>query len=121
MKDDPEAPRDGGAGPDEAARLEALRARLRAKTAPPSAAHHYGRAHNQAQMAWRMVLELVAGLLVGAAMGYGLDWLLGTSPWLLIVFTFLGFAAGIKTVISSAREMNEAFEAGAGRPQDEDR
>lgn len=110
MRDDPEAER-----------LEALRRRLRARE-QASRPHHMESSHSQAQMAWRMVIELVAGLGIGAAMGYGLDWLLGSSPWLLIVFTFLGFAAGVKTVISSGKEMQKAYEARAeAPPQDEDR
>jgi len=61
--------------------------------------------YSQAQLAWRMVIELVAGLGIGFGMGYGLDWLFGTSPWLMIVFIFLGLAAGIQTMMRSAREV----------------
>ncbi|MCY4306301.1 MAG: AtpZ/AtpI family protein [Aestuariivita sp.] len=61
--------------------------------------------YSQAQLAWRMVIELVAGLCTGFGMGYGLDYVLGTTPWLMIVFIFLGFAAGIQTMMRSAREI----------------
>lgn len=61
--------------------------------------------HSQAQVAWRMVTELVAGLGLGAAIGYGLDILVGTLPWGLIVFTLLGFVAGVKTMLRSATEL----------------
>ena len=37
----------------------------------------------------------MAGLGIGFGIGYGLDALLGTSPWLMIVFIFFGLAAGI--------------------------
>jgi ATP synthase protein I len=40
-------------------------------------------------------VELVAGLIVGALIGYGLDSWLGTWPLLFIVFFFLGAAAGM--------------------------
>jgi ATP synthase protein I len=50
----------------------------------------------------RLSSELVAGVLVGAAIGWGFDRLLSTSPWGLIVFLLLGFAAGVINVMRSA-------------------
>ncbi len=92
--------------PDKA-RLEALEAKIAAaKTAQepgPRAVDH----HSQAQLAWRMVIELVAGLGIGFGMGYGLDALFGTSPWLMVIFIFLGLAAGIKTMMRSAKEVQD--------------
>lgn len=61
--------------------------------------------HSQAQLAWRMVIELVAGMGIGFGIGYGLDWAFGTTPWLMVVFVLLGFVAGIKTMIRSANEL----------------
>ena len=61
--------------------------------------------HSQAQLAWRMVTELVAGLLIGFGIGYGLDRLSGTMPLFLVLFTLLGLAAGIKTMLRSAGEL----------------
>jgi ATP synthase protein I len=46
-------------------------------------------------MAMRAGVELVAGVGVGTAAGYGLDKWLDTSPWMLIVFFLLGAAAGM--------------------------
>jgi len=43
--------------------------------------------------------EFVAAILLGGAIGWGLDWLLGAKPWLLIVFFLLGTVAGVKNVI----------------------
>lgn len=76
--------------------------------------------HSQAQFAWRMVTELVAGLLVGFGIGYGLDALFGTRPWLLVLFTLLGFAAGVQTMLRTAREMQRAPDA-TGRPPGQDK
>jgi ATP synthase protein I len=39
-------------------------------------------------------VSLVAATAIGLAMGYGLDRLLGTSPWLTLVFTLFGIVAG---------------------------
>ena len=90
---------------DERERLKALETRIsqvRAKHDPKPAAQDH---HSMAQVGWRMVIELVSGLLVGAGIGYGLDWVFDTMPLFLVVFTLLGFAAGVQTMIRSAREL----------------
>ncbi len=46
----------------------------------------------------RVGVELVSALAVGLAIGWGLDWLLGTRPWLLALFVLLGGAAGVANV-----------------------
>ena len=51
---------------------------------------------------FRLSSELVAGVLVGAAVGWALDRMLGISPWGLIVFLLLGFAAGVVNVMRAA-------------------
>jgi len=60
-----------------------------------------------AQAGWRMVTELVVGLLLGAAIGYGLDAVFGSEPWLLIVFCMLGFAAGVRVMLKTAEEIQK--------------
>ena len=54
-----------------------------------------------------MVIELVVGLLIGFGIGYGLDSLFGTIPLFLVIFTLLGMAAGIKTMMRSAKELTQ--------------
>lgn len=86
------------------AQLEARIEKLKAKDAPkPHQESHYSQAH----LAWRMVIELVAGLLIGFGIGYGLDSLFGTLPIFLVLFTLLGLAAGIKTMMRSAQEIQQ--------------
>jgi ATP synthase protein I len=51
---------------------------------------------------FRLSTELVAGVLVGAGVGWLLDWWLGISPWGMIVFLLLGFAAGVLNVMRAA-------------------
>jgi len=50
---------------------------------------------------FRLSSELVAGVVVGAGLGWFLDRLLGSSPWGLIIFMLLGFAAGVLNVVRS--------------------
>ncbi len=96
---------------DRLERLRALDARIvkmKADLEPPKAAQDH---HSMAQVGWRMVTELVAGLGIGAAIGYGLDVLFGTLPLFLVVLTLLGFAAGVKTMLRSAREFETQDDA----------
>jgi ATP synthase protein I len=51
---------------------------------------------------FRLSSELVAGVLVGAGIGWALDHVLGISPWGLIVFLLLGFVAGVVNVMRAA-------------------
>jgi ATP synthase protein I len=97
-------------GQDDQARLRALEdriARAKADMAPKPAPQDH---HSAASMGWRMVIELVSGLLVGAGLGYGADLLLGTAPFLFIVFTLLGCAAGVQTMIRTARSLQARLE-----------
>jgi len=58
----------------------------------------------------RLSSELVAGVLAGAALGWGFDRLLSTSPWGLIVFLLLGFIAGVLNVMRTAGVMAKQSE-----------
>ncbi len=53
-------------------------------------------------MALRLGADFVAGVVIGVALGWGFDRLLGTSPWGLVAFVLLGFAAGVLSVLRSA-------------------
>lgn len=48
-------------------------------------------------------LNFVTGPLVGGAMGYGIDWLLPTYPWFMVIGMFLGFVSAFIELIRSAR------------------
>lgn len=61
--------------------------------------------YTQGSLAWRMVTELVAGMLLGLGIGFGLDALFGTRPVFLVLFALLGFAAGIRTMMRTAQDI----------------
>ncbi|QPM91054.1 AtpZ/AtpI family protein [Pseudooceanicola algae] len=104
-----EPDRTGDLPDDHKARMTDLEDRIaRAKGDAGKAGSSDGGSHfGSAEMGWRMVTELVAGLLVGFAIGYGLDWVFGIAPFMMILFTLLGFAAGIKVMLGTARDMTK--------------
>ena len=57
--------------------------------------------------AFKLGTELVAAVGVGTIIGFILDSWFGTKPWLIIVFFFIGSAAGILNVIRAAKRMQK--------------
>ena len=57
-------------------------------------------------IAFRLVTELMAAVIVGGAIGWGLDRIFSTGPFLLIVMFMVGVAAGIFNVVRTAEQMN---------------
>jgi ATP synthase protein I len=99
--------RDDSTQDDDAKRLQNLERRLHERSAERAARE--GR-KPQAQMgalgaAWRMSVELVVALFVGGLVGLGLDRLLNTAPWIMVVGIMLGFAAGVRNAVRSAYAM----------------
>jgi ATP synthase protein I len=88
-------------------RLKALEARLEQVQAERNPQRTGPGKVEQANWAWHMVIELVVGMGIGLAIGWGLDWLFGTVPIFLMIFGLLGFAAGIKVMLETAKEMQQ--------------
>ena len=66
---------------------------------------------SQMGIAGRFTTELVAAVVVGGGLGWGIDWLFGhfgfhTRPVFLVVFFMLGAGAGIRNVMRAAAEIN---------------
>ena len=57
--------------------------------------------------AFKLGTELVAAVVVGTIIGFILDTLFDTKPWLIIIFFFLGAAAGMLNVIRAANRMQK--------------
>ncbi|HEY0106831.1 MAG TPA: AtpZ/AtpI family protein [Rhizomicrobium sp.] len=108
---DPRNLRELGERLDEAQRKRQLRT-----TRPPP---------TQMGIAGRFATELVAALLVGGALGWGIDWLFGhfgvhTRPVFLIAMVVLGAAAGIRNVMRAAGEINADIAAKGSAPSVKD-
>lgn len=86
-------------------RLRALEDRLKAAKAAQAPKPRSDEHFSNANIAWRMVIELVAGLMIGFGIGYGLDSLFGTLPIFLVLFIGFGLAAGVRTMMRTAREL----------------
>ena len=84
-------------------RLSAIRDGRKIETDQPGTGSGDGAARASAMArGFRLSSELIAGVVVGAVIGWGLDRLLSTSPFGLIVFFLLGFVAGVVNVVRSA-------------------
>ncbi len=62
--------------------------------------------------------ELATGLMIGLGIGYGLDSLFGTMPVFLVLFIGLGFAAGVKTMLHTATEVQKEQAAKAAEDKE---
>ena len=103
-------------------RLESLEARLnerrpRAKEAGKEAGPVDARSGYA--VAIRLSSGFISAILVGAGIGYLLDTFVGTTPWGMIVFLLIGFAAGIVNVLRSSGEMSDPYRS-VWAPDEED-
>jgi ATP synthase protein I len=95
-------------------RLKRLEDRIEsARSAHSAPVRKSGAKFTQGSLAWRMVIELVVGMLLGLAIGMGLDSLFGTRPVFLVLFALLGFAAGVRTMMRTASEVQNKRAEGA--------
>jgi ATP synthase protein I len=88
------------------ARLQRLnedlgQARSTGRTSESSEADRAATASGYAK-GFRLSSELVAGVVVGAGLGWFIDRWFHTAPWGLMIFLLLGFAAGVLNVMRSA-------------------
>ena len=55
----------------------------------------------------RVLAELIGSMVGGAVIGATLDWLLGTSPWLLLVLLFLGIGSAFRNIIRLSNQRSK--------------
>jgi ATP synthase protein I len=65
-------------------------------------------------VAYRILVEMLAGVVVGGLLGWLLDHWLGTRPWLLMAMIVLGFAAGMSNVYRVTRQYAARAERESG-------
>jgi len=65
--------------------------------------------------AWAIGMDLVIYLIAGGLIGYGLDALFKTGPWLMLIMALLGLASGLLRFIRDALKLNREMAAKAGR------
>jgi ATP synthase protein I len=95
---------------DVSARLNAVQA----QQAQERERHERRRASGAAQgVGFRIATELVASILVGAGIGYGLDRWLDTKPLFMVVMIFLGFATALMNIYRIVKRLDQAV--GLGR------
>lgn len=80
-------------------RVDAARGQGPQTSPPPQSA---------ASLALRFGGEFGAAVIVGALLGYGVDYFLHTAPWGLVIGLGLGFAAGVVNVVRVARGYAQA-------------
>ncbi|ACA21177.1 conserved hypothetical proteinn [Methylobacterium sp. 4-46] len=80
-------------------RLEMQIDRKRPPAAPDPSSRSETRQPSPLGLALRLSTEFVSGVVAGGLLGWGLDRLLGTKPWGMIVLVILGFAAGVLNVM----------------------
>ena len=69
--------------------------------------------HRQTGVAYRVLVDMIAGLLVGGFLGYWLDRWLGWAPWSLVTGLVLGFVAGVNNAWRAIRDYSrDANKAG---------
>ncbi|MGI9400484.1 MAG: AtpZ/AtpI family protein [Rhizobiaceae bacterium] len=90
-----------------AERLRKLDAKLDGKTENRKQAEKKNPDNAGFGMALRLSTEFVSAILVGAALGWGIDQLLGIAPWGMIILLLIGFCAGVLNVLRSAGSISD--------------
>src|SRR3954470_3295527 len=100
-------------------RVEEIDAQLRAaRVAHPKPSHNEPPSNQMSQrqtgVAYRILVDMIAGLLVGGFLGYWLDRWQGWAPYALIGCLILGFAAGVNNAWRAIRVFSDQAAKGDG-------
>ncbi len=109
--------RDDAREADLANRLSSLDKRLASRRGVRGAEAEDAKPDNSGfAAAMRLSSEFIGAIVVGAAVGYGIDRFFGVAPWGMIFFLLIGFCAGTLNVMRSSGSMMTRQE-----PRDTDR
>lgn len=101
------------------ARIEAAKAKHGVTDRPGAGGDDGGGRPSGLGLGMRISVEMIVTVAVGAAIGYALDAWLGTAPLLMVVFLFLGAAAGVSNVYRVVKGLDDGV--GLGRAMEEKR
>lgn len=90
------------------AKLKAARDRIEGKADQGSGKGSYN--DSLAGVGYRMSIELVVGICVGLGLGWLVDSQMGTKPLFLLIFMFLGLAAGIFNVVRLSKDVQRRMD-----------
>ena len=89
--------------PDDISQIEERIAKFKSSQGPKPKSEKREEFEYAAKTGFRVTTEMLSGVVIGAGIGYFLDKVLETKPFLLIVFLFLGAAAGFLNVYRFVR------------------
>ena len=94
-------------------RLDTARKRAGLDAPPPASSGD--REPHPLSFAVRLGAEMIGSLAVACAIGWGLDRLLGTRPWLMIALLPVGVAAGVLNLLRASTPRGTKGGPGRGR------
>src|SRR5258708_35049777 len=107
-------------------RIEEMDAKLKAARAAnpkpsPQEAPSNLMSHRQTSVAYRVLVDMIAGLLVGGFLGYWLDRWVGLAPYSFVTGLVLGFVAGANNAWRAIRAYSKDAAVTGGGGDDGDR
>ena len=93
-------------GPDKTAfesRLKAAEEAARGRKSRERGQSDVGAAQRAVELAMRLGVEMVAAMVIAVVIGWGLDRLFHTAPWLMIIMVPVGLAAGLRNILRAER------------------
>ena len=80
-------------------RLAAAQAAARAVKRKRTGSADAGAARSAVNFAMRLGVELVAAMAIAVLLGWGLDRLFHTRPWIMVAMVPVGMAAGLRNLV----------------------
>ncbi len=103
-------------------RLDALEEKISATRQRQMPSQQAGANASMLGLAYRLLIEILAGIGVGGFVGWWIDKVLDTKPVMMLVLLALGMGAGLMNSIRTVNEMRrkqDAREAAARRENEE--